>query len=97
MGILILSVLAAFGVLCVLWTFLGFLLPGQKGTFMVYPCRGENLDALIRRYRWLRDLGLIRCPLLLVDQGMTEQQREALEGKYGIEICRPEQLPDRLG
>lgn len=97
MGIIILSVLAAFGVLCVLWTFFGFLLPGQKGTYMVYTCRGENLDALIRRCRWLRDLGLIRSPLLIVDRGMTEEQLQALDGKYGIEICRPEELADRIG
>lgn len=93
---IILSVFAAFGVLCALWACLGFLLPGQKGVAMVYYCRGESLDALIRRWRWLRDLGLVRCRLILVDGGLTEEQKQMLANRQGIEICDPAQLPERI-
>lgn len=95
--LLTLSILAAFGVLCALWAFLGCFLPGQKGISAVYVCRGEPIDALLRRHRWLRDMGLVRGHLILVDEGMTEQQLRLLEGKQGIEICTREQLSDRVG
>ena len=95
--LLILSILAVFGVLCVLWVFLGWLLPGQKGVSTVYVCRGEEIDALLRRHRWLRDMGIIRSRLIIVDEGMTEQQRRLLDGKHGIEICAREQIADRIG
>lgn len=96
-ALVILSVLAAFGVLCVLWAFLGWLLPGQRGVSMVYVCRGEEIEALLRRYRWLRDMGLVRGKLLIVDEGMTEQQHRLLEGKHAIEICTRAQIVDRVG
>lgn len=96
-ALVILSIPAAFGILCVLWVCLGWLLPGQKGACTVCVCRGQEIDALLRRHRWLRDLGLLRYTLILVDEGMTEQQRKVLEGKHGIEICTREQLADRVG
>ncbi len=97
LGLVILCVFAAFGVLCVLWVLLGCLLPRYCGTAMVCACHGEDPDGLIRRHRWLRDLGLIHCPLILVDCGMTEQQKHLLEGRHGIEICTPEELSQRVG
>lgn len=93
---IVITVLAAFGLLCALWVCLGFLLPGQKGVVMVYYCRGENPEAVIRRHRWLGDLGLIRCGLIIVDGGMTEQQRKMLTNRHGIEICDPADLIGRI-
>lgn len=93
-----LVVLAAFGCLSVLWALVGFLLPGQRGTAMVYQWRdhGEGEQAL-RHYGWLRDLGLLRCPLLLIDCGMTEEERtRLLKNRPGVEICKLEELLSRL-
>lgn len=84
---IVLVILAAFGLLCALWVCLGFLLPGQKGVVMVYRCRGESVDALVRRYRWLRDVGLIRCPLIIIDDGMSDKQRKLLENRPGVRVC----------
>lgn len=93
---IVLIVLAAFGVLCALWALFGFLLPGQRGAVMVCLCRGGgHEDALIRRHRWLRDLGIVRCPLLLVDCGLTDAERYRLE-KPDVEICDLAALPVRL-
>ncbi len=61
----ILGALAAFGALCALWVLFGALLPGQRGTVMV--CLQPDPDAAVRRHRWLRDLGLLRCPVIVVD------------------------------
>ena len=96
--LIILAVLAAFGVLSVMWALFGFLLPGQRGTAMVCLCRGDGAEeSVLRHYGWLRDLGLVRCPLLLVDCGITEEERtRLLRLKQGVEICTMEELPSRL-
>ena len=95
---IVLTVLAAFGAVSVLWALFGFLLPGQRGTAMVYLWREPGKGELaLRNYGWLRDWGLIRGPLLLIDCGMTEEERTRLiKGRQGIEICTLEELPSRL-
>ena len=95
---IVLSVLAAFGALCVLWALFGFLLPGQQGAVLVCLCRpGHGEEAILRHYGWLRGLGLLRAPLLLVDGGLTEEeQSRLLRGRQGVEICGPEELTSRL-
>lgn len=84
-GILIL--LAAFGLLSSLWAVLGWLLPGGRGMAMV--CLGAPDEGMVSRYRWLRGLGLLRCPLL-VTEGGTWRHID------GMEICGPEELLHRL-
>lgn len=95
---IILTVLAAFGGLCALWALFGFLLPGQCGAAMVCVCRGDaGEEQIIRHYGWLRDLGLVRSPLLLVDDGITEDERaRLLKCRQGVEICTMEELSSRL-
>ena len=95
---IILTVLAAFGGFCVLWSLFGFLLPGQRGAAAVLLCKGgSGEEAVIRRYLWLYNTGLIRCPLLLVDCGLSAQERQQLE-KYAhtIILCTVEELPTLL-
>ena len=95
---ILLTVLAAFGALCVLWALFGFLLPGQRGAALVCVCRpGNQEEAIIRHYGWLRDLGLLRAPLLLIDGGLTEEERaRLLKCRQGVTICGPEELVSRL-
>lgn len=93
---IILGVLAAFGALNVLWVLFGFLLPGQREPAMVYLCRGRE-GAVIRRYGWLRDMGFVHGPLILVDCALPEEERLRLIGnKHGVEFCGLEELPARL-
>lgn len=96
--LIILAVLAAFGALSIIWVLFGFLLPGQRGTAMVYLCREDGIEEqILRHYGWLRDLGLVRCPLLLIDCGMTDEERtRLLKNKQGVEICTMEELSSRL-
>lgn len=90
---IIMAVLAAFGAVCALWVLLGFLLPRQQGAAAVLICRGDPTEEyLIRRYLWLYDLGLVRCPLILVDCGMAEPRRRT----RGIIRCTPEELLKKL-
>ena len=81
----LIGILAAYGALSVLWASLGWLLPGMKGCVLVYM--GAPSEGIRRRYRWLRGLGLIDCPLLAVtEEAETED----------IEVCGPENLLSRL-
>lgn len=95
-ALIVLCVLAAFGVLSVLWVLFGFLLPGQQGTVMVHLCRGRE-EAAIRRYRWLRDVGLLHSKLILVDSVLNGEERERLCGRgHDVEFCGLEELSARL-
>ena len=37
------------------------------------PCRGggEELEQQVRSFLWLRGLGLLRCPIVIADVGLT--------------------------
>lgn len=93
MGIwIVLVVLGAFGLFCALWVLFGLLLPRQWGAAAVYLCRGNASDeAVIRRYLWLYHTGLIRCPLILVDRGLTPEQQDRLRA-YPVILCTPGEL-----
>lgn len=95
-ALIALTVLGAFGLLCAVWALFGFLLPGQRGAAAVFLCRGEvGEEAVLRRYLWLYNTGLVRCPLLLVDCGLSQPDRTRLE-RYPITLCTPEELQDKL-
>ena len=79
-GFVILAALAAFGLGCALWVLLGFCLARDRGV-LVY--RGPEPVGFARRYLWLRDLGLLHCPLA-VEAGEPEVM-EWLRDR-GIEI-----------
>ena len=67
----IVGTLAAFGALCVLWVLFGFLLPGCGGGVIFCLSREENARHIFRRYRWLRDLGLVRSRLVILTDPET--------------------------
>lgn len=92
-ALIVLAVLAAFGVLCALWVLFGLLLPRQSGMAAVLLCHGDpGEEPLVRRYLWLYDLGLLRFPLILVDGG-DHEPRHALRG---IIRCTSEELLEKL-
>ena len=79
---------AAIGIMSVLWALLGWLLPSGQG--MVVVCLEPPDPGVLSRYRWLRGLGLLRCPLVAVTGGGTPGV------PADVEICSREELPDRL-
>ena len=91
------GMLAAFGLWCALWTVFGWL--GLKEPGMVCVCRpGPHLSAVIRRWNRLRSWNLLSGRLLVMDEGLTEQQKmDILRQGREIEFCRPEDLPALLG
>jgi len=96
-GYVLIGALAAFGLLCVIWVGYGFFLPKAVGGVIVYPGKlteqGMNFTL---RCIWLREMGLLNCPLIAVDCALTEGERIWLIS-HGIEIYSREELPKRLG
>ena len=87
----LLGLLAAFGLLCIMWVLFGFLLPGSSRCTVVVLCRPGREASLLRRFLWLRELGLLRCTILLSGRGLTAQQRRHIQQKYrSIEFYDPE-------
>lgn len=89
------AALAAFGLLSVLWALFGWLLPACRRGWLLYPGRSEDLS-FVGIYLWLRGMGIVRCPLILADLGLSDAEKQRLSEK-GIEICSPSELPERLG
>ena len=85
-GYVILGVLSAFGALCALWTAFGWLLPTDAGGAIVYY--GLPQQPQLARIRWLKSIGLLSCPVLIV----TEEEAEIPD----TEICSGEELLPRL-
>lgn len=94
-GDFLIGVLAAIGGLSVLWALLGWLLPVCGRGWILCPAE-PDWPGFVPVYLWLRSLGLVKCPLILVDLGLSQKQREYFAEK-GIEIYSLEELPERLG
>ena len=85
-GCLILGLLAAFGMLCAAWAVFGWLLPDLRGCVLV--CCGQPDAEIFTKYKWLKGLGLLDCPFLVVSDEMTEDP--------DVENCTGEELLSRL-
>lgn len=85
-GCVILGTLAAFGAFCAVWAALGWLLPLGRGCALV--CWGQPEEDVLAGFRWLKGLGMLRCPLLIVAEEGT--------GGPDTEICSGEVLLSRL-
>ncbi len=96
--ILCIAVLASFGFLCMLWALLGWQLPGgREGVLVCFGTPGFPEQGMLRRYLFLRDLGLLESPMIVVDAGLSEPERRKLEQMHrGIELCPLESLSERL-
>lgn len=95
-GFFVLGTLAAFGLVSALWTLYGLLLPPDRDGVLFAPGRpGAAEGSFARRYLWLRELGLIRGKLVLVNFGLSDGERDWLLER-GVEVCTPEQLPARM-
>lgn len=93
---IVLTVLGAFGLLCALWVVFGFLLPGGRGAATVLLCSGEaGEEAVLQRYLWLYNTGLVRSPLLIVDCGLSPEDRKRLQ-QHPITLCTLQELQEKL-
>lgn len=90
-GYVALGALAAFGLVCAVWIVWGLLHPETGEGILIYS--GAGTIGMVRRYLWLREMGVLRCPLAVTDpEGMELAWLE----EQGIEICSREALGSRL-
>ena len=69
------AVVCVCGLAFVGWWLFGLLLrplPG-RGARVVLAGQGggENLEQMVRSFLWLRGLGLLRCPIVIADAGLS--------------------------
>lgn len=76
--VIVICVLAGFGMLSLLWALFGFLLPGHRNMAMICFDSAGKEEAVIRHYGFLHGLGLVRGPLLLIDRGLTDAEKKCL-------------------
>lgn len=88
----IIGFFAAVGLLFLLWLVFGALLPGSRPGTVVLFCPQGREKALLQRYRWLRDLGLVRCRLVLLESRLPlPRQKELTQHFPGVRFCTLEQ------
>ena len=85
-GHVVLGLLAAYGAFCMLWAVFGWLLPGLRGCVLV--CFGQPEVETFAKYKWLRDAGILECPLLVISEEATDTP--------DMEICTGKDLLSRL-
>lgn len=71
----VLALICILGLAFVGWWLFGLLLrplPGREAK-VVIPGRGEGeeLEQQVRSFLWLRGMGLLRCPIVIADVGLT--------------------------
>ncbi len=72
----LLSLLAAFGLVCLIWLGLGWLLlPLRCPVRVILEARGngEGLEQGVRALLWLRRTGLLRGTVVIRDSGLDDQ------------------------
>ena len=89
---LILSILAAWGLLCAVWAAVGWLLPGSAAITVILLNPGAEPAPVIARCRWLLGWGLLRGRLIIAGDPMPETHTRCED----MEICSLNELPARL-
>ena len=73
---------AAFGVLCAVWVLFGQFLPASGKSEIAVRCPRKNEIPLLRRFCWLRDMGLLRCELTVLDSSLNTAQQYYIRQRY---------------
>ena len=89
MGLTILiGTLAAFGAFFVGFALMGWLLGSSRGFRLVYFPAADPAAGLFR-YRMLRGLGLLTCPLVMADTALSPEEKAWLVKKFPVSDSAP--------
>ena len=97
----------SFSFLLLLWTIKGLLLRpvkvGKSSKITVLISAGESSEILereVRGLRWLRDDGILRADIFIIDTGMDEETvkiaRFLSRSNPYVEICRPDEIENLI-
>ena len=89
--------------LLLLWTIKGFLLrpvkskSASKVTVLITADeKAKYLEREVERLRWLREDGLLRADILIVDMGMSGETAQIagslLQNDSSLRICKPDEI-----
>ena len=93
----IIGFFAAVGLLFLLWLLRGFFLPVSGPHTVALYCRPEETVPLLRRYRWMRDLGLIHSRVILLESHHSPQQQSEITQNFpGVTFQTPEQWLEEI-
>ena len=87
----ILGALAAFGALCLVWIGAGWLIGSGSGGTLLLMGQPKAMVSLLLRIRVLRELGIIRCPVWILDSGLEPVERRRLR-EAGFSVCSLSEL-----
>ena len=87
------GMLAAFGLVWVLWLIYGMCCGKPDGLLLIVSGRGQGL---IRRCLWLRELGLLRSRMAVISPELDAVEIWWLR-QYGIEIWPSQDLTEGYG
>lgn len=98
-GEIVICALAAAGVLLVVWALAAALLLPAREDCVLLAASGdaEDLQQRVRSYGFLRDTGLTRTRVLIVDCGLSERGRQAAERLAdgdGVQLCNETELTE---
>lgn len=95
---IVLGLLAAWGLLYVIWFLFGWLVSEKlSATTVVFRRNDQFADGIILRWRWLRSMGLLCGKLIVVGQTISDTERKILRDHYpDVEFCSMEALPALL-
>lgn len=97
LGYFVLSVLAAWGLLCLGWFTAGALLCCRRRCVMVYLCRPGKAGMPLPCHRWLHAMGLLQGPLIVAGSTLPpEEQKKLTARREHIVFCSLAELPARL-
>ena len=89
---LCMGILAAVGGLFLLWLLIGCFLPKKRQGSVAVSCQAEDLYVVLRRYRWMRELGLTRFTLVIIPMGISQEQVQGVQENYpGVTFMTKEQ------
>ena len=100
----LLAAVCVLGLAFVAWWLFGRLfrpMPG-RGVRVLIPGRGEgeDLEQTLRAFMWLRGLGLLDCPIIIADLGLTPKGWELalrLTARWpGVVLWPASDLPDYI-
>jgi hypothetical protein len=94
MTMVVMAVLAAFGTLCALWVGFGWLVFSRQKVVMIYLGPEDEVEAAIRCHEWMRGIGLVKGQLIVIGDGLPENQCQIL--RKNSEICTLAQIQARL-
>lgn len=89
--------------LLLLWTIKGFLLRPAKSksaskvtVLITADEKAKYLEREVERLRWLREDGLLRADILIVDMGMSGETAQIadslLQNDSSLRICKPDEI-----